>query len=151
MRMSLEKEGLEMPEVLVTLELTGGQPYPYEGKFENWSTSSQQSSGMIGGRVRMPNPDGLLLPGHNVIIKGKALQPVTRVMIPQKSVFQDQQGHYVMVLDADDVVQRKNINVGVRDGLDWAVQSGLEEGVRVIVEGAGKLRPGTQVTLAKQP
>jgi RND family efflux transporter MFP subunit len=102
---------------------------------------------MIAARILFPNPDGLLLPGQTVTARGRAIKAIDRIFVPQKAVQQDQQGHFVLVMDSEDMVRRKNIEVGVRDGADWAVRSGLEDGDRVIIEGVQRLAPGMQVRL----
>ncbi len=146
-RQKLTDEGLEIPEVTVQLELAGDNIYNHQGTFENWSHSSRGSSGTVTGRVLFPNPNGLLLPGTNVTIVGKAQQAMERVVVPQRAVSQDQQGHYVMVIDDDNTVQRRNIKVGAREGKDWAVRTGVEDGDRVIAEGANTFKPGTKVEI----
>ncbi len=146
-RQKLTDEGLEIPEVEVELKLAGDNMYPYLGKFENWSQRSRGSSGTVTGRVLFPNPNGLLLPGSNVTLVGKAQKTMERIMVPQRAVNQDQQGHYVMVIDAENTVQRKNIKVGARDGKDWAARSGVEEGDMVIADGAGTFKVGTVVEI----
>jgi RND family efflux transporter MFP subunit len=147
LRTEMERQGIDIPEIELTLELVGGLEYPHIGKFENWSHSSSQSSGMITGRALFPNPDGMLLPGQNVTLVGKAMKKAERTMVPQAAVLQDQQGYYVMIVDEDSIVQRRNLQMGVRDGADWAVREGLEPGTRVIVSGAQALRAGTQVAV----
>jgi len=42
-------------------------------------------------------------------------------------------------------VVRKNVKLGQRDGVNWVVDSGLEEGDRVIVNGVQKVRPNMPV------
>ena len=147
LRAEMESRGIEIPELELSLELVGGLDYMHRGKFENWSHSSSQGSGMITGRARFPNPDGMLLPGENVTIIGRTIEKVTRTVVPQAAVLQDQQGHYVMILDEQNVAQRRNLQMGIREGSDWVVREGLEPGVRVVVTGAQALRPGTQVTV----
>ena len=75
---------------------------------ENASTimPNTSSSGTIAGRLLFDNPDGLLLPGQNVILRGHTIEPVEAPVIPQRAVLQDQQGHYVMtVLDDGSVAK----------------------------------------------
>jgi RND family efflux transporter MFP subunit len=151
MKKKMNDEGVAIPDVKVTLVLAGGGDYPEVGTFENWSHSSTGSSGMITGRVIFPNPEGMLLPGENVTLMGKALRSVERVMVPQKAVNQDQQGHFVMVVTPENTVERRNIEVGIRDGSDWAVRSGLEAGEMVIAEGAQTFKPGTMVEIKGTP
>jgi RND family efflux transporter MFP subunit len=149
LRQELKKKGLEIPELEIHLELAGGRLYPHVGTFENWSHTSDGGSGMIEGRALMPNPEGLLLPGQNVTVVSRAAQEITRVMVPQKAVQQDQQGRYVLVVDDEDTVQRRDIELGIRDGEDWAIREGLDEGERVITQGLQMLRPGTKVSVSE--
>ncbi len=151
LRSKLSKEGVEVPDLEVYLELAGGQDYEYKGEFVAWSQAGKGSQGTISARVVFPNPEGLLLPGQNVMIRGEAAAKVERVVIPQRAVQQDQQGHYVKVIDAENTVQRKNIQVGARDGTDWSVLLGLEEGERVVTEGGASYKPGTVVDIIDQP
>lgn len=150
LRQKLVSEGVDVPELTVTLELTGAGPYPYPGVFEAWDHTAGSSRGMIAGRSLFPNPDGILLPDQTVTVHGRAIEPINRIFVPQKAVLQDQQGHYVLVIDAEAVVRRKNIEVGVRDGADWAVRSGLAAGDRIIIEGAQRLAPGMQASIGTQ-
>jgi membrane fusion protein (multidrug efflux system) len=69
-------------------------------------------------------------------------------------VQQDQQGHFLKIIDQDNVVQRRNVQVGVRDGTDWAIAPGsseLAEGDRVIAEGGSAYKEGTTVEIVTQP
>ncbi|WP_116364013.1 efflux RND transporter periplasmic adaptor subunit [Parahaliea mediterranea] len=145
----LAAEGVELPEVKVSLELTGGEAYPHEGHFQAWDHNAKAAPGMIIGRTEFPNPDGILLPGQNVILHGHALRSVTGAFIPQASVQQDQQGHYVMAIAEDGTLQRRNIEVGIRDGADWSVRTGLKPGERVVLQGGQALPPGSPVVVAE--
>ena len=147
LRQKLVSEGRDIPELAVTIELTGAGEYPYPGAFEAWDHTSGNSRGMIAGRSLFPNPDGMLLPGQTVTLRGRAIEAIERIFVPQKAVQQDQQGHFVLVIDSEDLARRKNIDVGQRDGADWSLRSGLDDGDRVIIEGAQRLAPGMRVTI----
>ncbi|MFV8819874.1 efflux RND transporter periplasmic adaptor subunit [Haliea sp. E17] len=147
LRKKLDAEGVDVPELKVSIQLTGGEEYPYSGKFQSWDHSAKAAPGMIVGRTLFPNPDQILLPGQNVIVRGEAIEAVTAVFVPQRAVLQDQQGHYVIAVGDDGVLVRRNIEVGIRDGADWSVYKGLEEGDRVVVRGADRLAPGTRVRI----
>ncbi|MBD9527993.1 efflux RND transporter periplasmic adaptor subunit [Paracoccus sp. PAR01] len=136
---------VEIPKLVLTLVLPSGQEYPHTGKFVSWDFQAAATRGSIAARAEFANPDGVLLPGMNVTIRGNAAQAVNAVTVPQRAVGQDQQGHYVMTVDAEGKVLRKNIQVGIRDGADWTVIDGLEEGATVIVEGLQKVREGVSV------
>lgn len=154
LRSKLTEDGIEIPDLEVFIELAGGQDYPYPGEFKGWSQSARGSQGTISGRVLYPNPKGLLLPGQNITIRGQAANKVERLVVPQRAVQQDQQGHFLKIIDQDNVVQRRNIQVGVREGTDWSIVPGsseLAEGDRVIAEGGSAYREGTTVEIVTQP
>ncbi len=148
LRNKLKAEGRDVPEIKVQLLMAGGETYPHEGVFHSWDDSENTAPGMIIGRTEFPNPDFILLPGQNVTLIGKAIEPVTSVFIPQRAVLQDQQGHYVLVIDDTNTLKRRNIEVGIRDGADWSVRTGLETGEKLITQGAQRLPPGTKVSVA---
>lgn len=141
-RVSMEERGKKIPELELYLILATGNKYPYKGSFESWDNIALGRSGTIAARARFPNPDGLLLPGHNLTIVGEFVDEVEGILIPQKAVSMDQQGHYVLKVDENSTIVRQNIEVGIRHGKDWTVARGLQEGERVIVEGLQKVRPG---------
>lgn len=147
LRQRLAEQGKEIPELVLSIELAGGEAYPYKGTFESWDNASISSMGTITARLQFPNPDGLLLPGQNVLIQGESIDAVERIVTPQKAVQIDQQGHFVLIAGEGDVVERRNIEVGIRIGKDWSVHSGLNDGDRVIIDGLQMLRAGMHLNL----
>ncbi len=145
-RERLQDAGEDIPTLEVTLTLPGGEVYPHVGKFVSWDFQAAASRGSIAGRAEFPNPEGKLLPGENVTISGRLVEAVDRVVIPQRAVAQDQEGRYVMVVGADGIVERRLVELGIRDGSDWTVIDGLEDGETVIVEGLQLVRPGIEVS-----
>lgn len=144
-RLKIDERGGSIPPLELSLILPNGETYPYTGQFENWDNTATSTSGTIAARVLFDNPDGLLLPGENVTVHGEVLQPIEAITVPQRAVSRDQQGSFVMVVNSEGLVERRNIETGVRNGGDWAVRKGLEEGDEVIVEGIQKARPGQPV------
>jgi membrane fusion protein (multidrug efflux system) len=56
------------------------------------------------------------------------------------------QGSYqVAVVDGENKVSVRTVQVGDRVGTQWIVAEGLKQGERVVVEGVQKVRPGMQV------
>ncbi|MCA0996924.1 efflux RND transporter periplasmic adaptor subunit [Alloyangia pacifica] len=145
-RLEIEEAGGSIPPLELEAILPGGEVYPEKGTFENWDNTGVASTGTIAARVLFPNPNGLLLPGQNVTIRGQVIEPVQAPLVPQRAVSLDQQGHFVWVVGDGDVVERRNITVGVRNGADWTVTEGLADGERVVVEGLQRMRQGLAVT-----
>jgi RND family efflux transporter MFP subunit len=145
----MEQQGQEIPELELTLILPGGAEYPETGTFVSWDFEAAATRGSIAARAEFPNPHGELLPGENVTIRGRLIEALDRVVVPQRAVAQDQEGRFVMVVGPDNTVERRLLELGLRDGADWTVIEGLDDGERVIVEGLQKVRPG--VTVATEP
>ncbi len=141
----LKQQGRALPNMELYIVLPGDTVYPYKGEFFSWDATAAATRGTVAARVLFHNPDGLLLPEENVTLHGKLLEEIQRIVIPQKAVSQDQQGHYVYLLDKDSKVKRANIEVGMRIGPNWAVREGLKVGDRVLVEGLQKVSPGDAV------
>ncbi|WP_353471744.1 efflux RND transporter periplasmic adaptor subunit [Salipiger sp. H15] len=145
-RLEIEEAGGKIPPLELQAILPGGEVYPEKGTFENWDNTGAASTGTIAARVLFPNPDGVLLPGQNVTIRGEVIEPVKAPLIPQRAVSVDQQGYFVWVVGADKTVERRNIRVGVRSDANWTVMEGLADGEQVVVEGLQSMRPGLAVT-----
>ena len=128
------------------LQMVNGEPYPYPGQIDYANNRVNPTTGTVTVTARFPNPDGLLLPGQftRVLVQRGGVED--RLLIPQSAVLEDMQGRYVYIVDDDDLVQRRNVTLGQREGVDWVVESGLEQGNRVIVNGVQKVRPGMPVT-----
>ena len=145
-RLELKQQGIDIPPLELGIKLPNGVLYPNKGVFENWDNRAAESSGSIAARISFENPDGLLLPGHKVTLVGQVIDKIERIMIPQKSVSMDQLGHYVFTVQ-EQIVARKEVTVGIKDGADWAIIQGLEEGDQVIVDGVQKVRSGDKVNI----
>jgi membrane fusion protein (multidrug efflux system) len=51
----------------------------------------------------------------------------------------------VLVVGAKDVVEARPVKLGALEGESWIIQSGLQAGERVIVDGLQKAAPGKPV------
>ncbi|MDW4497126.1 efflux RND transporter periplasmic adaptor subunit [Sulfitobacter sp. D35] len=145
-RLRLDAAGVSIPPLELSLVLPGDSIYAETGKFENWDNTAAASTGTIAARVLFPNPDGLLLPGENVTLRGELIEPVEAVVVPQRAVGYDQLGHFVWIVGADGAAQRRDVEVGIRTGSNWTIATGLDGQETVIVEGLQKVREGAPVT-----
>ena len=68
------------------------------------------------------------------------------LLVPQRSVARDARGDtFVMLVGADNTVERRTIVVNQTIGDQWLVDSGVEAGDRIVVAGLQKIRPGATV------
>jgi membrane fusion protein (multidrug efflux system) len=139
-------QGLEPIRYMPKLQLSNGNTYAHTGFIDYAENRINASTGTITATARFPNPDGLLVPGQFARIILERGDSENGLVIPQSAVLEDMQGNYVYVVGGDSTVMRRNIALGQRDGVNWVVETGLEEGDRVIVNGIQKVRPGIEVT-----
>jgi membrane fusion protein (multidrug efflux system) len=66
--------------------------------------------------------------------------------IPRKAVMSGPQGRFVWIVDKDQKVEIRPVQVGRSMGNDIMVTQGLNAGERFIVEGVLKVQPGIVVT-----
>lgn len=97
-------------------------------------------------RAVFPNDEGLLIPGMFGTVRIPNGAPHEALLIPDRAVMADQMIQFVFVVDDENRVERRAIELGpLIDGLRL-IRSGLHAGDRVIVEGTQRTRPGAQVT-----
>lgn len=144
----LEKAGDTAAQV--TLKLQDNSPYPHTGTLEFSEVSVDESTGSVTLRAVFPNPDNLLLPGmfvHASLVNGVQSQAI---LAPQQGITRNPKGEpTAMVVNADNVVEVRNLKADRTVGDRWLVTEGLESGDRIITEGIQFVRPG--VTVAPYP
>ena len=133
----------------VTVE--GERPHPHAGTTLFIDNQVDTETGTFLVRASLPNPDGAVLPGQYVkaaIIVGEY---VDAVVVPEQAVAEGQEGARVFVVDAENKVQiQKVAAIDAYQGLR-VLESGLDAGQRVIVEGVQLVRPGQTVELIEEP
>ncbi|MCH2158393.1 MAG: efflux RND transporter periplasmic adaptor subunit [Oleiphilaceae bacterium] len=126
------------------IKLRSGDVYPEKGRFEFVDNRVNQNTGTIKIRAVFDNLDGMLISGQHVTLLVKRVQTQSQIVIPQKSIQEDQLGKYVLMLDEDSVVRKRPIQVGMRLGVGQVIESGVEVGEQLIVDGLQKVRVGSK-------
>jgi membrane fusion protein (multidrug efflux system) len=127
------------------LILADGSEHPHKGKVVAASQSIDQETGTYTMDASFANPSKLILPGQFARVRApyQTLENVT--VIPRKAISELQGLFRVYVVDAAGLVSVKEIALGPKSGDDVVVESGLDAGETVIVEGIQKVRPGMTV------
>ena len=131
--------------VRVRLKLADGSLYPTTGKidFVDVSTDAKTDSQLL--RARFPNPSRLLSDGQTVRVMLEVDNEAQSVVAPAAAVAVDQSGPYVLVVNDSNQVELRRIRTGAQTGPLVAVEAGLKERERVIVQGQQRVRPGQTV------
>ena len=128
------------------LRLVDGSLLDAEGEIIYLDNEVDPTTGTASIYVRFANPDELVLPGQFVTVVLVSDEPEHKVVVPQSAVQTNQAGPFVLVVDADNRVEARPVGLGARDGADVVIESGLESGDSIVVEGIQKVRPGAAVT-----
>ena len=127
------------------LRLADDKVYDHAGAFGLIDNEVDPATGTITIRVAFPNPDKLILPGQYVSVLLTRREPVSRIVIPQAALQENQSGPFVLVVDGENRVSLRGLETGQRVGTGIVVESGLEAGEQIIVDGIQKVRPGAVV------
>jgi len=133
--------------VLVGLETEQG--FPHEGVFDYVDNGIDSSLGTIEMRAVFANEDRALIPGAFTRVRVPLGEPKPMVVVPQNVFLSDQEGDYVLTVDANDVVVKKMVVKGPLTEKGAAIKSGLKAGDRVIVAGFMQAVPGAKAAPQK--
>ncbi|MBG0511642.1 efflux RND transporter periplasmic adaptor subunit [Agrobacterium sp. MOPV5] len=149
LKRAVERGELNSPapgQVEVELLFDDGSSYEHRGRLLFSSASVDTTTGQVTLRGEFPNPKGDLLPGLYVRVKVAQAVLGKAISVPQRAVTRSMEGvAQVMVVGDGDVVQPREVKLGRATGTSWIVESGLQAGDRVIVDGTMKAEPGAKV------
>lgn len=141
-------EGSVTPErdLPVPIRMEDGSAHAQPGRLAFAEASVDPATGSYTLRVVVPNPDALLLPGMYVRAEvGRGVRQEA-LQVPQRAIQRDPKGQsFALVVSAEGMVERRDVQLGAARGDAWLVESGLAAGERVIVEGLQKARAGAPV------
>lgn len=129
----------------ITLILPNGTVHAYPGTINYAGIQVNATTGTVDVRAKFPNPSGIIRPGMYCTLQIESKTKTTQPIVPQYAVQEGQQGKFVLIVDDNNTIQTRNIQVGRNMGALWAVTAGLKPGDKIVVEGLQKVRTGTVV------
>ncbi len=132
------KQGLE-------LILADGTVHPYEGEIIATDAAINPTTGTFTMEADFANPDGLVLAGQFARVRGVMERRENAILIPLRAISELQGIFRVFVVGEDGAVELRVVELGPQVGNLRIVESGLEAGERVAVEGLLRLRNGATV------
>ncbi|EMD82013.1 efflux RND transporter periplasmic adaptor subunit [Pacificimonas flava] len=127
-----------------------GTPYGISGRLDFLDLTVAEDTGTVSLRAEVPNPERALLPGQFVRARIIAGEREGGIEIPQRAVQVAEDSASVFVVGENNIVAARLVELGPLDGEKWIIESGLEAGDRVIVDGLQKVQPGAPVQLKGQ-
>lgn len=133
-------------EAQMRLLFDDGSEYDQPGRLLFSEATVDALTGQVTLRGEFPNSAGDLLPGLYVRVAVEQAIRRDALSVPQMAVQRDAQGNaMVYVIGAENKVQARPVVLGTSVGATWIVESGLEPGDKVVVEGAQKMIPDAVV------
>lgn len=132
-------------EVPVMLGLSNETDYSREGKLASMDNQLDVQSATLRVRASFDNTDGLLRPGMLARVKLGGGPPRQAVLIDDSAIGTDQDKKFVLVVTANDQVEYRRVSPGNLVGDLRIIDSGLQAGERVMINGLHRARPGDTV------
>ena len=130
----------------VRLILEDGTEYAHTGTLQFTDITVDPGTGSVTVRALFPNPQHVLLPGMFVRARIDQGTNDRAMLVPQDGVTHDRNGRAtVLVVGADNKVALQTVAATRTFGDNWVVESGLNDGDRVIVAGVQRVQPGMLV------
>jgi membrane fusion protein, multidrug efflux system len=129
----------------VEIGLQGEDGYPHRGHMDYASPEVDQSTGTLTVRALFDNKDHSLLPGLFVRVRTPIAHQDKAVLTRNDAIGTSQEGSYVLVVGPDNVVQRKIVKTGDREGQLRIIESGLDPSDWVVTDGIQRAFPGAKV------
>ena len=142
-RMTLE----DLQRVPIEVQLQNESGFPHRGVLNYVAPQIDPQTGTLFVRGLMQNPNRTLLPGMFVNVRipmGRTLQ--SAVLIPQRALQEDQGGRYLLVVDQNDTVQKRYVQLGPVVGSWQVATSGVTASDRIVVGELWRASPGLRVT-----
>ncbi|WP_436898142.1 efflux RND transporter periplasmic adaptor subunit [Acinetobacter gyllenbergii] len=133
-------------QVPVYLGLANESGFSREGYISSIDNNLNTTSGTIRVRATFDNPKGVMLPGLYARIRLGGGQPRAAILISPTAIGVDQDKRFVVVVDAKNQTAYREVKLGAQqDGLQ-IINSGLQVGDRIVVNGLQRIRPGDPVS-----
>jgi len=131
---------------MLQLQLADDSAWPHPGTPFILGREVDPLTGTILVEGRFPNPGNTLRPGLFARVRAHIGDNKGALLVPQRAVRDVQGNRQLAVVNADDQVEMRNVEMGTTVGERWIVKKGVKVGEHVVVEGLQKIRNGMKVS-----
>lgn len=117
----------------------------FTGKVNRFTDSLDTSTRTMQVEIDVPNPDYKLQPGMYADVDLNADKVPNALLIPIEAVRRSDDGASVLVVDAQNRVESRDVRLGVENSSSVEILSGLSPGEQVIVGNLSAYQPGELV------
>jgi len=135
----------QLKKVPVEVGLQTDEGYPIKGTLDYASPDVDPSTGTLLVRGIFQNPNRVLLPGYFVRVRVPFDQQDNALLVPDSALGSDQGGRYLLVVNKDNVVEQRKVEIGPLEGEMRVIEKGISADDRVLVAGIMRAIPGQKV------
>ena len=154
----LRREGLAFEswkDFIVEVKLADRSRYAQPGKMNFISAQINPTTDTLEFRAVFPNPfeklaQIALIPGQYVPVILTVGEDPNTLLVPGPALVESQVGTQVYVVNDENKVESRTVEVGQAYKQQWIIKKGLKEGERVIYDGLQKVRPGVVVNIKEK-
>lgn len=131
----------------VAIGLGNEQGFPHRGRIDFVDNRVDPQSGTVRMRALLDNKEGRFTPGLFARVRlGDMHSPRKAVLVADRAIGTDQSKRFVLVVNGENKAEYREVRVGrVIEGLR-VIESGLQAGEVIVVNGLQRVRPGAPVT-----
>ena len=130
----------------VKIVLNAAEDTVFDGRIRQISPVVDTATGTVKVTVEAANPPASVRPGSFVTVNIVRETHPEATVIPREAVLRELQSAHVFIVE-DDTAKKRDITLGLEEGLLVESLSGLELGEQVIIAGQGGLRDGAKVKI----
>ena len=135
----------EKKEANLTLILADGSVHPYKGKINFIDRGVDPATGAVLIQASFPNPTGILRPGLFAKVKALINYDENGILIPQRCVSELQGIFSVLVINEENKIESRRVEVGNKYSDFWLIKGGLQPDELVVYEGLQKVKEGMMI------
>lgn len=128
------------------LQLAGNDAQSHQGAIDFIDNRIDPLTGTLRVRAAFTADNPSLRPGAFARISLAASDAQPRVLVPDRAVGTDLKNRFVLVVNADNVLEYRRVELGDRAGELRVIESGLKPQDRIAVNGPARVGPGMPVT-----
>ena len=130
----------------VVMQKVGQKEFAHKGHIDFIDNRINPSTGTLRVRAVFEDAEHQLRTGSFARIKVAANAITEQIIVPARAIGTDLENSFILVVNADNVLQYRLVEVGERYGKLRAITSGLVEGDIIAVNGPARVGPGMTIT-----
>jgi len=132
-------------QIPIQMGLAIEEGFPHVGSVNFIDNQLDTNTGTLQVRGVFANPSHVIMPGLYCRIRLPLGEPYQAITIPEQALGTDQGQKFVYVVNNQNKIEYRKVELGKQQGAQRVVLKGVAEGERIVVSGLQRVRAGMQV------